>query len=80
MKNYDLKYFIIRTNILLLYREAFKFTYQVKDISTRFELQNYIRNEFELNRNLEDRKKIEYLIGNSRKKLNTFKETFYMSK
>jgi hypothetical protein len=79
MKNYDLKYFIIRTNILLLYREAFKFTYQVKDLTVREDLQNYLRNEFEVNRNLTDRKKIEYLIGHTRKKLNSFKETYYMS-
>jgi hypothetical protein len=79
MKNFDLKYFIMRTNILLLYREALKFTYQIKDPTVRSDLQIYLRNEFELNRHLEDRKKIEYLIGYTRKKLNTFKETYYMS-
>jgi hypothetical protein len=69
----------MRTNILLLYREAFKFTCSVKDMNTRKELQLYLRNEFEMNRNIEDRKKIEYLIGHTRKKLNIFKENFYMS-
>jgi hypothetical protein len=76
---YDLKYFIIRTNVLLLYREIHKFTYKIPDKSTRKELQSFIRNEFEMNKNVENRKKIEFLIGNGRKKINTFKETFYMS-
>ena len=76
---YDLKYFIIRTNVLLLYREIHKFTYKIPDISTRIDLQKFIRDEFDMNKTIEDRKKIEYLIGNGRKKINTFKETFYMS-
>ncbi len=76
---FDLKYFIIRTNVLLLYREIYKFTYKIADKGTRTDLQQFIRNEFEMNKNIEDRKKIEYLIGNGRKKINTFKETFYMS-
>jgi hypothetical protein len=76
---YDLKYFIIRTNVLLLYREIHKFTYKIPDMNSRIELQSFIRNEFEMNKVTEDRKKIEYLIGNGRKKINTFKETFYMS-
>lgn len=76
---FDLKYFILRTNTLLIYREALKFTTNIKDPSTRQEIQQFIRNEFELSRHIEDRKKIEYLIGSARKKLNTFKETFFMS-
>jgi hypothetical protein len=76
---YDLKYFIIRTNVLFLYRDIHKFTYKIPDINTRRDLQAFIRNEFEMNKNIQDRKKIEYLIGYGRKKINTFKETFYMS-
>jgi hypothetical protein len=76
---FDLKYFILRTNALLIYREAIKFTYKIKDPISRSEMQNFIRYEFEVNRNLEDRKKIEYILGTARKKLNSFKETYYMS-
>jgi hypothetical protein len=76
---YDLKHFIIRTNILLLYKEIHKFSYKIKDIKARIELQSHIRNEFEIYRNVTDRKKIEYLIGNGRKRINTFKETFFFS-
>lgn len=76
---FDLKYFILRTNTLVLYREGIKFTYKIQDLQSRVEMQQYIRNEFEINRNISDRKKIEYALANARKKLNLFKETFYMS-
>jgi hypothetical protein len=76
---FDLKYFILRTNALVIYREAIKFTYKIKDYSTRVELQQFIRNEYEYNKNIENREKIEYLLGNARKKLNHFKETYFMS-
>jgi hypothetical protein len=76
---FDLKYFILRTTVLSLYREAIKFTYKISDIRTRKETQEYIRYEFEVNRKIENRKKIEYLIGDARKKLNQFKETFHQA-
>lgn len=77
---FDLKYFILRSNALMIYREAIKFTYKIKDYNTRMEMQNFIRNEYEINKNLQDRKKIEYVLGLGRKKLNSLKESFYMSK
>jgi hypothetical protein len=76
---FDLKYFILRTNALIIYREAIKFTYKVKDPFTQIELQQYIRYEYENNKNVEDRKKIEYMLGLARKKLNDFKDTYLMS-
>jgi len=76
---YDLKYFILRTNALIIYREAIKFTYKIKDINVRSETQIYIRTEFDLNRGEENRKRIEYILGSSRKKLNDFKETYLMA-
>lgn len=76
---FDLKYFILRSNALLIYREAFKFTYKIKDLSTRLETQQYIRFEFENNKNITDRKRIEYMLGSARKKLNEFKETYLMA-
>jgi hypothetical protein len=76
---YDLKYFILRTNTLLIYREALKFTTKIKDPMTQHDIRQFIRYEFESSRHIEDRKKIEYLIGSARKKLNNFKETYFMS-
>jgi len=70
---FDLKYFILRTNTLLVYREAHKFSIKIKDPSSRNEFRQFIRHEFESS------KHIEYLIGSARKKLNSFKETFFMS-
>ncbi len=76
---FDLKYFIHRTNSLLVYREAIKFTSKIKETTTKNELRQYIRYEFETNINTEDPKKKEYLIATARKKINTFKETYFMS-
>jgi hypothetical protein len=76
---YDLKYFILRTNTLLIYREALKFTSKIPDPFTRFEIRQFIRTEFDSSRHIEDNKKIEYMIGSARKKLNSFKETYFMS-
>ena len=76
---FDLKYFILRTNTLLIYRESLKFTTNIKDLTSRQEIRQFIRNEFDSSRHIQDRKKIEYMIGSARKKLNSFKETFLMS-
>lgn len=77
---FDLKYFIIRSNVLMLYREAIKFSFTIKDPQSRIELQHYIRSEFEANRKEDNRKKIEYMIAIGRKKINTFKESHKMTK
>ena len=76
---YDLKYFILKTNVLKMYRESIKFTLKIQDKDSRKEMQKFIRNEFELNRNEENRKKIEYLIATGRKKINAFKESHNMT-
>lgn len=76
---YDLKYFILRTNALVIYREAIKFTYKIPDINSRHEMIQFIRSEYEANRNLQDQKRIEYVLGTARKRLNHYKETFYLS-
>lgn len=76
---FDLKYFILGTNALIIYREAIKFTYKIRDPITRRDTQEYIRYEFETNKNEENRKRIEYMLGVARKKLNEFKDTFLMT-
>ncbi len=72
---FDLKYFILKTNVLKVYRECIKFTYNIKDIQSRKEMQDYIRFEFDSSKNEENQKKIQYLIANCRKKLNSFKDS-----
>ncbi len=76
---YDLKYFILRTNSLLIFREAIKFSGRIKDNSTRQEMRAFIRREFELNKREENRKRVEFMLGQARKRLNEFKETFSMT-
>lgn len=79
MKKFDLKFFILQSNVLLLYRETVKFCYKINSPNTRLEMINYIRNEFEMNKSIQDRKQIEYLLAEGRKKFNIFKETYYMT-
>lgn len=76
---FDLKYFILRTNVLILYREAIKFAYSIKDVSARKELLEMMRNDIESSRRVENRKQIEYDMALGRKKLNNLKETYMMS-
>jgi hypothetical protein len=76
---YDLKYFILRTNTLFIFREAIKFAGKIKDPYTRQETRAFIRSEFEANKGETNRKRIEYMLGNARKRLNEFKETFSMA-
>ncbi len=72
---FDLKHFILKSNVLKIYRECIKYTYNIKDPLSREGLQNYIRMEFEANKKETNKKTIEYLIANGRKKINTFKES-----
>lgn len=76
---FDLKYFIYRHNTLILFREAIKFTGKINDPLSRMEMRQFIRYEFDLNRNEENNKKQEYLIAGARKRINDFKETFFMA-
>lgn len=77
---FDLKYFILKNNALLIYREAIKYTYRIQDIQTRKDTQSFIRNEYEISRKEENRKRIEYMLGNARKQLNEFKQTYSLIK
>ena len=79
-KNLDLKYFIFRTNALLMYRESLKLTSKMIDKQSINDLKNFIRSEFELNRNITDNKKLEFLQATGRKKINSFKENIEMTK
>ncbi len=82
MKNmkFDLKYFILKTNVLKLYRECLKYTANIQDENSKREMREFIRMEFEVNRNEENRNKIEYLIASARKRINLFQDSHNMTK
>ncbi len=70
-----LKHFILRANSLILYRESVKLCYTLKDKQSKNDMLAYIRSEFESSRNITDEKKIEYLLGIARKRINEMKDT-----
>lgn len=72
---FSLKYFILKSNSLILYREAVKLCYTIPDKNTKFDMLLFLRNEYESTRSITDEKKIEYLLGNARKKINLMKES-----
>ena len=57
---FGLKYFILRSNSLILYREAVKLCYSLKDQQTKNDMLQFLRHEYETSRNIQDEKKIEY--------------------
>ncbi len=75
----DLKYFIFKTNTLILYREIIKYCGKISDSSSKNEMRNYIRNEFQREANKEyDEKTVEYKLGLARKQINTLKQQINM--
>ena len=77
---FSLRHFILKSNCLILYRESVKMCYTIKDNQTKNDMLLFLRNEYENSRFLKDEKKIEYLLGNARKRINTFKETLSITK
>lgn len=75
----DLKYFIFKTNTLILYREIIKYCSKIPNINSKNEMKNYIRNEFEREANKEyDEKTVEYKLGLARKQINVLKQQINM--
>ncbi len=76
----DLKYFIFRTNSILMYRETLKLISNIKDRSSIEEMKAFIRYEFEQNKHITDSKKLEFLQATGRQRINSLRETMDMSK
>ena len=74
LPKYDLKYFIFKTNTLLLYREIYKFCFNIQNIPAREEMRKYLRAEVDRDSKLEyNEKNSEYKLGVARKKINQLK-------
>ncbi len=71
---YSLKYFILNTNTLILYREILKYTKRIRNHSSKLEIRAYIKSEFRRDCLMEyDEGLVEYKLGVGRKKINEFK-------
>lgn len=74
MPKFSLKYFILNSNTLKLYREIYKYTGKVKDSFTKLELREYIKSEFRRECSKEYNESVaEYKLGLTRKKINELK-------
>lgn len=72
---FSLKYFILNTNTLILYREILKYAGKIKDSNVKGDLRNHIRSEFLRDVSGEyNEKTAEYKLAIARKNINRFKE------
>lgn len=69
MSTLTIKHFIIRTQVMQLYRTCFKTAQTIRDATTRKDVEQQVRSEFERYRGESDLKKIEYLVVTGRKQL-----------
>lgn len=65
----DFRFFIMRVNVLKLYRDYMKILYKARDPYTRDEMVQMVKYEFLLYRDVENLGKVEFLIAEGRKKL-----------
>ena len=78
---FGLKYFIMKTNTLQMYREVYKYTAGVSDSVSRQEMREFIRREFDRDCSLDYNEKLsEYKLGVARKKINELKYQIDMAK
>ena len=65
----SLKFFILQGQSRLLYREFIKKTSLIKQKELREEIVNQIRSQFKSKKNVEDEKKIKFLIMDGKSRL-----------
>lgn len=77
---FSLRYFILKSNTLILYREIYKYSSKIQDNSTRSEIRSYIRSQFEddINKKYES-SVVEYKLGLARKRINDMKSQIDMT-
>ncbi|XP_065846910.1 uncharacterized protein [Euphorbia lathyris] len=73
----DLQEFIIRAQVLKLYRQALRIARRAPNHS-RVELKQTIRQEMENNRNCKDKQRIRFLISEGKERLKCLDETLDM--
>lgn len=58
--------FMLRAEVLKLYRSMVRVTYRIHDISQRKDLQQWIRTDFDNNKNLTDEEAIRMMLSKGR--------------
>lgn len=65
----DLRFFITQFKVKKLYREFVKIIYRSKDLDTRREFVDLVKNEFLAHKDVQDLSKIDYYLATGRQKL-----------
>ncbi|KAH8290388.1 hypothetical protein KR054_002515 [Drosophila jambulina] len=75
----SLKQFMLRQEVLKLYREIFRTIRQVPDKSSQAELRAWARHDFQTNRNQSDEVAIKMLIQHGRRSLTELRTSLHLS-
>jgi len=75
-----LKQFMVRSQVLKLYRQMIRLTYKLENTNDRKELQKWIRTDFEMNRHHTDEEAIKMMISKGKLSLREIEQTVAMGK
>ncbi|XP_045769339.1 LYR motif-containing protein 2 [Maniola jurtina] len=78
-KTLNLKQFLLRQEVLKLYREVFRTINKVPDESTRLELKEWARADFRNNKHHSDETAIKSMLHYGRKSLEDLKKSLALS-
>ncbi|XP_073813771.1 LYR motif-containing protein 2 [Musca autumnalis] len=78
-KTLDLKQFMLRQEVLKLYREIFRTIKQVPDASSQYELKSWARHDFRTNQHQTDEVAIKMLIQAGRRSLTELQTSLRLS-
>ncbi|KAF4529160.1 hypothetical protein B566_EDAN017683 [Ephemera danica] len=76
----SLKQFMVKRQVLQLYRDFFRVIRTVPDTSSRQELLTWVRHDFRANRDQKDEHTIQALLFNGQRSLNELRQSLQLSK
>mmetsp|Transcript_29540 Transcript_29540/g.33635 ORF Transcript_29540/g.33635 Transcript_29540/m.33635 type:complete len:81 (+) Transcript_29540:31-273(+) len=74
-----LKDFIRKAKVRALYRELLSQTKPISDAAVKQEMRTTIRREFDINRDIDDAFKVEFLLSDGRKRIKEIEEIVKMA-
>ncbi|CAG5119241.1 unnamed protein product [Candidula unifasciata] len=78
LSHMTLRQFMLRAEVLRLYREMLRLTYRVADVDQRKHLQQWIRKDFELNKHHTDEEVIRMMLSKGKLSLRELEQTVMM--
>ncbi|XP_052708954.1 LYR motif-containing protein 2-like [Crassostrea angulata] len=75
----SLERFMLRTEVLKLYKQMLRLVRKIPDQSQRQQLQNFIRQDFELNKNLEDEQAIRMNVMRGKNSMKELERTVHIA-